>query len=201
MAASSGRSRRRCVDHRLPGAESEGLGTSETLEALPLLLQFTHLTLTCVGVLLGAHRDVGLGIAQLTVFIEELAVSAVKDVDVRIGQTGVVLGVDRSVFGSDVTGHHGGTVGGILAVEDQNGLALHRCLEEVLGQQLFVIVVNSTVNVATIVLVLKAAVNHDPLVVTVTVSTIHKAYEGLTANPRDVVVQIFTKEMGKTRIL
>lgn len=166
-------------------------------EPLAVLAQAAHLTLTREGVLGGTHLDVGLGITPVAVLLEESTVAALEDVDLGVCEAGIVLSVGTAVLGAHVTGHQRGTVSRVLAVEDDEGTAFHRGSEEVGNQKVLVVVVDGAVDVATIVLVLEAAVDDELVIVSLVVLSIENVQQCLAFYARNVVALSFGKEMGQ----
>ncbi len=133
------------------------------IEALAVLAKASHLAFACIHVFGGIHLDVGLRIASIAVFLEEVAVSTIQDIDLWVGKLRVELNVGITIFGSDVSSHDWGSVGRVLAVEDEKSAALHRSQEQVGREKVLVIVVDGSVDMASVVLVLEAAVDHHLL--------------------------------------
>ena len=133
------------------------------IEALAVLAKTSHLTFACIHVFGGIHLDVRLGIASIAVFLEEVAVSTIQDIDLRIGKPRIELDVGITIFGSDVSSHDRGSVGRVLAMEDEESASLHRSQEQVGGEKVLVVIVDGSVDMASVVLVLEAAVNHHLL--------------------------------------
>ena len=85
---------------------TKGVGLS-TSEAPTILAQATHLTLAGVNMLSVVHLDIRLRRTALAVLFEETAVPSLKDVDLGVGEAGVVLCVNGAVLCTDMTGHDG----------------------------------------------------------------------------------------------
>lgn len=88
---------------------------------LPLLLDFRHSQFARLLVALVIHLDVVLRVAFAPVLGEEFAVAAIEDVHFRIGEAGVVGGIDVAVVVAYEFGCERGTVDRIFAVEDEKG--------------------------------------------------------------------------------
>ena len=170
-------------------------------QAFPLLLKLSQFTLTGVGVRLVVHLDVSLGVTAVSLQLKEVAVSTLQDIYFGIRQAGIKLGIRRSVLGSNVPGHSRGTVNRVLAMEDQYRLALHRCLEQVPGQEIFIVVVDGTINMAALVLVLEAAINDYLLIEGCIILPIEKFRERVPRNSRDAVILSIWEEVRQQQIL
>lgn len=113
----------------------------------------------------------------------------------------VVLGVDGSVLGADMAGHHGGAVSRVLAVKDENGSSLHGVLEQLRGEEVLVVVVDGTIDVAALVLILETAVNDHLLVELVTVLAVQEVDHGFSRDPGDGVGGVIGQEVRQEGLL
>jgi hypothetical protein len=86
-------------------------------------------------------------------------------------------------------------------VEDEKRPSIHRSLEELICEQVLIIVVDSTVNVATLVLILKPAVDHNLLVAVGAVLAIQDVDECLSSDARNGIGGVFQEEMGEDGLL
>lgn len=142
-------------------AEGEGLRSAQLGS---VLLELAHFALTGITVLLVFHFDVVLGEATLAIFGEESAVAALQYIYFGVGELGVTLGVGSAVRFTNMACHQGSSVSRILAVEYQKSLAWKHLLKQLSSDGLLVVVVYGTINVATIKLIFKAAVNDQALI-------------------------------------
>lgn len=110
-------------------------------------------------VLLGFHLHVALGEAETAMVLEEGSVATFENVYLRVCKTGVVLFVNGTVAATDMLGHEWGTVGGVLAVEDESFCARGGEAKEMFGKQILVVVVDGPFDVSAVELVVEATVN------------------------------------------
>ena len=134
------------------------------------------------------HLDVVLGEAERAVLLKELAVTAVKDVHLRIGEFWVLEVVDRPVLVANELGHARCTVDRVFAVEDEEGVWWVGLLEKLFCQKRLVVVVDGTFNVATLVLVLETAVDDHDFVVVGIVVTVEYADQSVLLDAGKTIV-------------
>lgn len=152
------------------------------------LLELAHALFAFLLVVLVVHLDVVLREALGAVASKEFAVATFEDVHLGEGELGVLEVVDSTVTVADELGHAGGTELRVFAVEDQECVGSDTTMfEQVLGQLVLVIVVDGAVDVATVVLVLEAAVNDQDLVVVRVVVAIENADEGVLLDTRKAI--------------
>lgn len=85
-------------------------------------------------------------------------------------------------------------------MEDQESLAGQLALlKQVTSQLVLVIEVDGSVDVTTLVLVFKPAINHHVLIVLVLVLAIEHIYEGIAADPGNAIRLTFLEEVWKNR--
>jgi len=78
------------------------------------------------------HLDVGLWKTLCPVLLEELAVAAVKNVDLRVGQLWIPVSVHHPVVVTDELGHQRSPMLRVLAVEDEQRSRRTLPIEELL---------------------------------------------------------------------
>lgn len=144
--------------------------------------------------LLGVHFDVVLGIAQRSMLRKERAVPALQDVQVGVGEVGIVVHVEGTVLVPNEFGHDGRAVRRILAVQNQRR-ARFGTGEQLRGQKLLVVVVDRSVDVTPLVLVLEPAVDHHDVVEPVVVLAVHHLHQGTLADPRERIGLILRDDM------
>jgi hypothetical protein len=152
-------------------------------------------------VVLIRHLNVFLGVAPASVLSKESGISTIQDVDFRICKLGIRLCIHGAILGSDMASHEGSTVGRVFAVEDEEDTSAHGSIEELARKEVLVIVVDSAIDVATIVLVLKSAINHHLLVKLLTVLSVQDVHKGFPCNTGDGVGWILGQEMGEGGLL
>ena len=168
--------------------ESECL-SSHQLGAL-LVLDLSKTSLTSRFMFFSIHFDVVLGEAASLMILEELAVAAVQNVSFWIGQTGISFCIDSAIFVSDEFCHEGSTMSRVLAVEDEQSL-LRRFKVEQLGPKLLLVIeVDSTINVASRVLVLESTVNDNTFLIQVIIVPIQDADHSVFCDSRKVASTI-----------
>lgn len=84
---------------------------------------------------------------------------------------------------------------GVFAMEDEQRLSRHRCLEQLGGKQFLVIVIDSSIDVAAIVLVLESAINDHFLVKLVRVLSVEDLQQRLLCDPRDRIRGVVGQEV------
>jgi hypothetical protein len=175
-------------------AKGEGLGTVE----LCALLELAHALFTLLLVVLVVHLDVVLREALGAVAGKELAVATFEDVHLGEGELGVLEVVDGTITVADELGHARGTEFRVFTVEDQESVGSDTAmLEQVLGQLVLVVVVDGAVDVATVVLVLEAAVNNQDLVVVRAVVAIEDVDECVLLDAGEAVRLFLVEEVRK----
>ena len=133
-------------------------------ELLPLL-DLGHAALACLLVVFVVHLDVVLRKALPAVSREEATVSAVEDVHLWIAELRIVFDVDSTIVRAYELCCQWRAVDGVLAMEYQQRRGWRRCREELIGELLFVIEVDGTLYVTSVVFVFEAAVNDHYLFV------------------------------------
>lgn len=143
---------------------------------LGTLLHLAEAALAGEFVFLGRHFDVVLGVTKCAVFGEERTVTSVQDVQIRITQVGVLVNVEGAVPMADVLRHDGSSVGRIFAVQNKGrpGLGAGK---ELRSQVLLVVVVHRAVDVSSLILVLKAAIDNQNVVELFVEFPIHELQE------------------------
>ena len=160
-------------------AECEGL-VAEELLAVTLDLGEAALAVELVAVVV--HLNVVLRVALGAVGGEELAVAAIEDVHLRVGEMRVAGGVDIAVVIADKLGRQRGAVDRVLAVEHEQGLRsiLAAALaEEIVGEVLLVVKIDGILDVSTLVFVFESTVNDEDAVVVVAVFRFQYIYHGV----------------------
>lgn len=180
-----------------PLPESIGLSTSQTLAGMS---ETIHFFLTGPGVLGSIHFHICLGVASLAVLREETTVSTLQDVYLGIGQTGVALGVDSAVLCTYVTCHQRRSVDRIFAVEEQKGPSFQRAVEQVRREQLFIIIVDGTIDVTPVIFVLEATIDDESVVVVLIILAVQDVEEGVPRKPGYAVVLVVGEEMWEHRL-
>lgn len=175
-----------------PLTKSIGLSPSKTLAGMT---ETIHLLFTSSGVLGSIHLHVGLRVTSLAVLGEESAVSTLQDVDLGIGQSGVTLGIDSAVLCTYVTCHEGRPMHRIFAVEEQESPSFKRAVKQMRGEQLFVIVVDGTINVTSIIFILESTVNDKFVFVVLIVLAVQDIKEGVPGKSGYTVVLLVREEM------
>jgi hypothetical protein len=122
--------------------------------------------------LLRIHLDIVLGEASFSVFCVERTVAAVKYVDLRVCELGIVFGIRTTILLANMASHDGCSVCRVLAVENQESPTRDARFEKLAGEHFLVIIVDSTINMATLEFVLKATINYHTLVIIAPVLTI-----------------------------
>lgn len=178
-----------------------GLPKSKSLmteELLPLL-DLGHAALAGQLMSLVIHLDVILREAFGAVVGEEFAVAAVEDVEVWVGESGVVGGVDITVVVADVFCGQRGTVDRVFAVENEEGRGLWGggIAEELVGKLLLVVEVDGVFNVPAIVFIFKAAVDYEYSVVFVAVFGVQNVGHGVLRDARETIGFIIRDEAGE----
>jgi len=147
------------------------------------------------------HLYVVLGIASASVRKEKLAVAAAENVDIGVRELGIMLRVNGTVLRADVSRHERSSMGGVLAVEDDQGSTVHGSVKQVGSEKLLIIVVYSSVNMATLVLVLKSAVDDELLVILATVLAIKNVDQSILGDSWYTVTRIIGREVREKRLL
>lgn len=174
--------------------KSKGLSTAE----LCALLELTHALFALLFVVLVVHLNVALREALGAVASKELAVAAFQDVHLREGELGVLEVVDGTVTVADELGHARGTEFGVFAVKDQESVGSDTAVfEQIRGQLVLVVVIDGTVNVATVVLVLETAVNDQDLVVVRVVVAIEDVDKSVLLDAGEAVRFFLVEEVRK----
>ena len=130
----------------------------------PVLTKSSHLSFASVCMLLRIHLNIVLGKAANGVFHEELTVPTFQDVHLWVGKLWVLIDVSGTILLSHMASHDGCTVSRVFAVKDEESLARQTLFEKLACQQLLIIVVHSAIDVATLKLVFKTAVDDHSLV-------------------------------------
>lgn len=184
----------RTVLHDALLAKGESLGTIE----LCALLELAHALFALLLVVLVVHLDVVLREALGAVAGKELAVTTFENVHLGEGELRVLEVVDSTVTVADELGHARGTEFRVFTVEDQESVGSDTAvLEEVLGQLILVVVIDSAVDVATVVLVLEAAVNDQDLVVVRAIVAIEDVDESVLLDAGEAVGLFLVEEVRK----
>lgn len=178
-----------------------GLPKSKSLvtkQLLPLL-DLGHAALAGQLMSLIIHLDIILRKAFGAVVGEEFAVAAVENVEVWVGESGVVGGIDITVVVADVFCGERRTVDRILAVEDEESRGLWRgsIAEELVGELLLVVEINGMLDVPAIVFILKAAVDYEYSVVVGAVFGVQNVDHGVLRDARETVGFIIRDEAGE----
>lgn len=186
------------VHARVARAKSKCLRSAE---ALARVLEAAKFAFASALVSLIRHFHVVLGIATATVLGVKAAVSSFKNIHVRVCESRVVLGVDSPVLGADMASHHGGAVRRVFAVEDEDCSSLHGVLDQLGGEEVLAVVVDSSVNVSSLVLVLETAVNDHFLVELVTVLSVQEINHGGLCYPGNGVRGVIGEEVRQDGLL
>jgi hypothetical protein len=186
--------RGRTILHGALLTKGKGLSTVE----LCALLELAHALLALLLVVLVMHLDVALREALGTVAGKELAVATFENVHLGEGKLGVLKVVDSTVAVADELGHARGTEFRVFTVEDQESVGSDTTvLEQILGQLVLVVVVDGTVDVATVVLVLETAVNNQDLIVVRAVVAIKDVDERVLLDARKAIRLFLVEEVRK----
>lgn len=175
-------------------SKSEGLCTTELCSIL-LELAKTHLAFLLVVLVL--HLNVVLGEALCPVVGEELAIAAIEDVHFGVGELWVLEVVDSTVAVAHKLGHARSTELGVFTVEDEQSLCGRVGFEELLSQLLLVVEVESTLDVASVVLVFETAIDDVDAVVVSVVVAVENIEESVLLDPRQAIGLIFGEEVRK----
>lgn len=175
-------------------SKSEGLCTTE-LGSILLELAKAHLTFLLVVLVL--HLNVVLGKALCPVVGEELAIAAIEDVHFGVGELWVLEVVDSTVTVAHKLGHAGSTKLGVFTVENEQSLCGRVSFEELLSQLLLVVEVESTIDVASVVLVFETAIDDVDTVVVSVVVAAENIEESVLLDPRQAIGLIFREEVRK----
>lgn len=174
--------------------KGKGLSTVE----LSALLELTHALFALLLVVLVVHLNVALREALGTVASKELAVAAFKDVHLREGELGILKVVDGTVTVADELGHARSTEFGVLAVEDQESVGSDTAVfKQIRGELVLVVVVDGTVDVATVVLVLETAVHDQDLVIVRVVVAIEDVDKSVLLDTGEAVGLLLVEEVRK----
>lgn len=171
---------RRTVFHlRRVLAKGIGLGSTE----LGPLLHLSKSALAGKFMFLGRHFNIILREAERAMLCKECAVASIQDVQIRIGKLRILIDVDSTITMANVLGHDGRAVSRVLAVQDQcrPGFGFS---EELGGKLLLVIVVESTIDVASLVFILEATVNDHDVVEETVVLAVHYFQQCVLLNAR-----------------
>lgn len=144
---------------------------------------------------LRVHLNIVLWKATDRMLCKELAVATIQNVDFGICELGVLVSVGSTILLADMTGHDGSTMCRVFAMEDQQGLPWQTLLKELTREQLFVIVIDSTVNMPAIELILKPAIDDHPLIKLTVEFSIQNRQQGLLGDSRNAVRLTFLEEM------
>lgn len=180
-----------------PLTKSIGLSTSQTLAGMS---ETIHLLLTGSGVLGSIHFHICLRVASLAVLGEEATVAAFQDVYLGICQTGVTLSIDSAVLCTYVTCHQRRPVYRVFAVEKQESPSFQRAVEQVRGEQFFIVIINCSIDMTSVIFILKSAINDKLVVVVLVVLAIQDLQERVPGQPGYTVVLVVGEEMRKHRL-
>ena len=197
VAAVSVTSCRGVVSRVFPLTESIGLSTSQSLAGMS---ETVHFLLTGSGVLGSIHFDICLRIASVAVLSEEATVSALQDVYLGIGQTGVTLRIDGAILRTYVTCHQRRPMHRVFAMEDQKSPSFQRAVEQVRGEQLLIIIVDGSINVTSVVFILEPTVDDEFVVIVLGVLAVQNFKEGLSRKPGYAIVLVVRVEMREHRL-
>ena len=169
--------------------ECKGLSSAK----LGTLLELVHALFTGELVVLMLHLDVVLRKAHASILFEELAVTTLEDVHLWVGESWVVHRVYLSVVLADKLGHAWSTVNRVLAVKDQKSLWWRILIEKILGQAFLVIIVDSLLDVSSVILILEATVDNHDLIVVCIVLSVDDIDEGVLLDTWQTVWLVRTK--------
>lgn len=164
------------------------------------LLDFSETSLAIILMSLGCHFHIILGEAQGSVFCKERAVASVQNVELRKSQLRIPINVVGAVFMTDERRHDRCSMGRIFAVEDQGRIGLGRA-KEIVCQSLFVVVIDSSFNVSTLVFIFKATVDDHNLLESVVVFATQDINHDALIYPRQAVCLIFGNEMWQLQLV
>lgn len=160
------------------------------------LLHLAEASLASEFVLLGRHLDIVLRVAQRAVLGEEGTVTTVQDIQIGVGELRVVVRVESAILVTNVLGHNRGAMGRVFAVEDQGRPRLG-CGEELGGQVVLVVVVDSAIDMASLVLIFKAAVDDHHVVKTIVVFPIQELHQDVFVDTRQCICLVLRKDVRK----
>lgn len=132
---------------------------------------------------------------------KEGAVATIQDVDFRIRESRIEGSIYGTILGTNMASHEGSPVCGILAVEYQQGSSGHGSVEELTCEQLLVVVVDCSVNMAAFVLVLKTAIDDHFLIEIFAVLAIYDIHKRILRDPRDRICWVIEKEVREHWLL
>lgn len=144
----------------------------------------------------GVHFNIILGIAERTVLCKEGAVTSIENVQIGVRQIRVGVDINSSVVMANVLGHKRCAVRGIFTVQDEGCSGLGSA-EQFTRKAFLVVVVEGAIDVATLILVLKAAVNNHDIVEAVIELPIKKFKQSVLADARQSVRLILGDEVRK----
>jgi hypothetical protein len=180
-----------------PLAESKSLGTAEAFTGL----EPAHFAFTCALMLLVGHLNVFRRVAATPKPFEEGAVTPIKDIYFGVRELGVKLSIRCSVLSPDMAGHQRSTVSRVLAMKDKKRSTVHGSFEELGSQKILVIMVNSTINVATLILVFETAIDDHLLVKVFCVLAIQNLQQSLLGDSRNGICRVVRQKVGKDRLM
>lgn len=166
-----------------------------TAKLSSVLTKLAHFPLAGVCVFLCIHLDVILRVATIAKVGEETAIASIEDIHLWIGEPRVMLNVGRTILLSDVACHDRSSMCRILAMEDEKSLFWLRIFEEFVCQHLLIVIVESPIDVTSIVLVLESTINNHPLIVVVIVFSIQDRDKRVLGNAWDAIRLSFREEM------
>ena len=189
-------------------AKGKGLSTHQLL-ALSVF-DLAHASLAGNDMLFRIHLNIVLRFAASTVVFEERAVATIEDIHLGVRECGISLDIDSSILVSDELGHQWCTMSRVFAVEDDerrfagiptNCLKQGFHLKQLGGKSLFVVVVLGALNVATIILILEAAVDDYSLLVAGIILAVEEIDHGLLADPRELVWLVILEHDGQLQLM
>lgn len=179
-------------------AESKGLSAAETTLAG---LESTHLAFTGALVLLIRHFHILGRKASATESGEEAAVASIQNIDLGIRQARIEFSIHGTILSANMSSHQRSTVGRVFTMKDEQGSTADGSLEQLGGEKLFVIVVDSTLDVATIVLVLETAVNDHFVIKLVIEFPVENIQHGALGDAWNGVSEIVREEVRHNRFV
>jgi hypothetical protein len=139
--------------------------------------------------------------AATTVASKEGTVAAFQNVDLWEGKSWIVLGVGGAILGTDMASHQGSAMRRVFAVKDEQSSSRPRLLEELIREKILVVVVDSSFDVTSLVLVLETAVDDHFRVVMIGVFTVENLQQGLLLDARYRVGRVLRVEVREGKLV
>jgi hypothetical protein len=147
------------------------------------------------------HLDIVLWKAATPMLSKEATVSTLQNIDFWEGKLRIVLSIGSTILLTDVTSHKWRSMRRVFAMKDQESLAWSTGLEESASEQILIIIIDGTEDMATLELILEPTINNHTLIILTVIDAIQDLQHGILRDSWDAVRVTLLEEMGEYRLM